>query len=181
MNKKILGVMMALMMTSQLFAGTFDLGITLGTEIHLFEEDFDQSKMKMAWGLSMGLNENWELDLQSASQLIPDFFGDTTLSVLLQRTLLGQRSTGNQIAGLGVNSLVGGGIMFSSYNNEEVYKPTHLLFSLTPITIGTPISGKRERLVTLTLAYNLHTQQVSMLFDVIKYDFYVVGSYQDYL
>ena len=180
MKKKIFSVMIVLLLSFCLFAGTYDLGITLGTNIHLFANEYDESKMKMAWGFTMGLNENWEFDLQTDSQLIPRFFRDATVTVLLQRTLMGQRSTGTKVAGVGVNSLVGAGVLFSDYNPEKVFKLTHLLVSLTPFTIGTPISGKRERMMSLRLAYNLYTQQVSLLFDIVKYDFYVVGSFRDY-
>jgi len=62
----------------------------------------------------------------------------------------------------------------------ERHSLTHLLVSLTPITVGSPVTGKRERLLAVTLAYNLQTKQVGVLFDLLKFDFYVVGSYKDY-
>lgn len=164
-----------------LVAGTFDLGITLGTSAHWGERQYDSSKLKMAWGVSVGISDVWELDVQANSALVPHLFGDTTVSVLLQKSLLGQRSTGTKVAGLGVNTLLGAGLLFSDYFPGDYLMPTHILVSLTPLVVGNPISAKRERAFTVSLAYNFITTQVSVLFDLVKYDFYVVGTYRDYL
>ena len=163
-----------------LVAGTFDLGITLGTSAHWGESSYDSSKLKMAWGVSLGISDDWELDVQANSALVPYFFGDTTVAVLLQKSLLGQRSTGTKVAGLGVNTLLGAGLLFSDYFPGDYLMPTHVLVSLTPLVVGNPISAKRERAFTVSLAYNFITKQVSVLFDLLKYDFYVVGTYRDY-
>lgn len=180
MRKKVLLVCMIIGFAFPLFAGYFDVGLTLGTNAHWGEKDLDPSRLKLAWGASFGLTDVWELDIQTDTQLVPKFLGSHSVSMLVQRTLLGQRSTGGQTAGVGVNSLVGVGAMISPYTPEEKITLSHLLVSLTPITIGSPITGKRERVLTLTLAYNLHTKQVAVFFDLLKFDFYVRGSYRDY-
>ncbi len=180
--RKLCTILVALLFVcTSLFAGTFDLGVTLGTNTHWGDESFDTSKLKMAWGVTMGISDDWELDLQANSSLIPQFFGDTTVAVLLQKSLLGQRSTGTKVAGLGVNTLLGAGLLFTDYFPGDYLLPTHILLSLTPLAVGNPISAKRERAFTLTFAYNFITNQVSVLFDLIKYDLYVVGTYRDYL
>jgi hypothetical protein len=76
---------------------------------------------------------------------------------------------------------MGAGIMISPYREEGTLGVSHVLLSLTPVTIGSPVMGKRERMLSLTLAYNLSNGQIGLLFDLIKYDFYVVGTYKDYL
>ncbi len=180
MHKRMLLLGVVLLFSLPVFAGYFDLGITLGTNAHLYEKDLDPSRMKMAWGVSTGLTDMWELDIQADTRIIPDPFSSSSLSFLLQRTLLGQRSTGTAVAGLGINTMVGAGVMVSSYQEDGALGISHILLSLTPVTIGNPVSGKRERLLSLTLAYNLSNGQVGLLFDLIKYDFYVVGTYKDY-
>lgn len=135
----------------------------------------------MAWGVTMGISDDWELNLQANSALVPQFFGDTSVAILVQKSLLGQRSTGTRVAGLGVNTLLGAGLLFSDYFPGNYFFPTHILLSLTPLAVGNPISAKRERAFTVTLAYNFLTTQVSVLFDLVKYDFYLVGTYRDYL
>lgn len=180
MRKIYLLVVLALLQVS-LFAGTFDLGITLGTTAHWGERTYDTSKLKMAWGVTMGISDDWELNIQANSALVPQFFGDTSVAVLFQKSLLGQRSTGTRVAGLGVNTLFGAGLLFSDYFPGNFFLPTHILLSLTPLAVGNPISAKRERAFTVTLAYNVLTTQVSVLFDLVKYDFYLVGTYRDYL
>jgi len=170
------------LLTVSLFAATFDLGITLGTAAHWGESSqYDSSKLKLAWGVTVGLSDDWELDLQANSALVPQFFGDTTVAVLLQKSLLGQRSTGTKVAGLGVNTLLGAGVLLSDYFPGNYMLPSHILFSLTPFIVGNPISAKRERAFTVMVAYNFLTSQVSVLFDLLKFDFYLVGTYRDYL
>ena len=181
MKKLYISLIALIFLPVSLFAGTFDLGITLGTNAHWGESSYDSSKLKLAWGLTVGISDDWELDLQANSALIPHFFGDTTVAVLLQKSLLGQRSTGTRVAGLGVNSLLGAGLLFSDYFPGKFLFPTHILFSLTPFIVGNPISAKRERAFTVMVAYNFLTSQVSVMFDLLKFDFYLVGTYRDYL
>ena len=182
MRKLCISLVSVLVLQTALFAGTFDLGITLGTTAHWGEQvQYDSSKLKFAWGVTLGISDVWEVDLQANSALVPVFFGDTTVAMLLQKSILGQRSTGTNVAGLGVNTLLGAGLLLSEYFPGGYMMPTHFLFSLTPFTLGTPISTKRERMFSVMLAYNFFTSQVSVLFDLVKYDFYVVGTYRDYL
>jgi len=181
MRKFWISLVALVLLHASLFAGTFDLGITLGTNAHWGDGSHDSSKLKLAWGVTLGINDEWELDLQANSALVPQFFGDTTVAILLQKSLLGKRSTGTRVAGLGVNTLLGAGILFSDYYPGDLLMPSHILVSLTPLTVGNPISVKRERAFTVTLAYNFLTTGVSVLFDLVKYDFYLVGTYRDYL
>ncbi|HKL58459.1 MAG TPA: hypothetical protein VJ863_01060 [Sphaerochaeta sp.] len=181
MRKLHISLVVLILLNACLFAGTFDLGITLGTNAHWGEDSYDSSKLKLAWGVTVGISDDWELDLQANSALIPDLFGDTTIAILMQKSLLGQRSTGTKVAGLGVNTLLGAGLLLTDYFPGDFLLPTHVLLSLTPLAVGNPISAKRERAFTLTLAYNFITNQVSVLFDLVKYDLYVVGTYRDYL
>ncbi|MBI9095884.1 MAG: hypothetical protein JEY71_13515 [Sphaerochaeta sp.] len=181
MRKLCISLVALVLLHTSLFAGTFDLGITLGTAAHWGESTYDSSKLKLAWGVTLGISDDLELDLQANSALIPQLFGDTTVAVLLQKSLLGQRSTGTRVAGLGVNTLLGAGLLFSDYFPGKYLLPTHIILSLTPLVVGNPISAKRERAFSVTFAYNFLTAQVSVLFDLIKYDLYLVGTYRDYL
>jgi len=180
MRKKVLLLSMMIVLALPVFAGYFDVGITIGTNAHLGERNLDPSRLKLAWGSAIGLTDVWELDVQANTQLVPTFVDTTSVSFLLQRALLGQRSSGGQTAGVGINTLIGVGAMISPYTIDGRTTLTHLLVSLTPITVGSPVTGKRERLLAVTLAYNLQTKQVGVLFDLLKFDFYVVGSYKDY-
>lgn len=181
MNKKLFLCSLLCILAFPVSAGYFDLAVTLGANVHMNERDLDPSRMKLAWGLSTGLTDVWEFTVQVDNQLVPYFFQDASISLLTQRTLFGQRSTGSRTAGVGINTLLGMGVMFSEYREQGTFGLSHVLFSVTPLTVGSPVMGKRERLLTLTLAYNLSTGGIGILFDLIKYDFYLVGSYKDYL
>ncbi|MDD7200487.1 MAG: hypothetical protein SPF89_01690 [Sphaerochaetaceae bacterium] len=159
--------------------GCFDLGVTMGTRSHYFEEKYDESKLAVQYGLTMGLSDVYELDVTGTSEVVPDFFEgtNTTMQVLLQRSLLGERNTGTAVSGIGLNTLLGFGVGLSTYHESGEFYPTHLLFSLTPVTIGTPMMGKREKLCTLTLAVNIYDKSVSLYFDLMSFDFYLLGSW----
>lgn len=180
MRKTIAIVCLFLATVPALFAGTFDLGISLGTNAHLYETEYDNQAVKLAWGATVGLTDVWEIDVQANSQLVPTFFGDTNVAVLARRAMLGQRNTGRRLAGVGVNALVGAGVLLSDYRDGETFGLSHLLLSVTPVTIGSPFAGKRERIMSFALAYNLRSGQVSLLFDLVKYDYYVAGTYRDW-
>ena len=180
MRKSVVLLSLLLFLTLPAFAWYFDLALTLGTNVHMFEKDLDPSRMKMAWGASVGLTDVWEFDVQVDTQLVPTFFGSSSISLVGQKALLGQRSTGSSTAGVGINTLVGAGVMISPYTSEGTLGISHLLLTLTPLTVGSPVTGKRERLFALTLAYNLSNQKFALLFDLVKYDFYAIGTYRDY-
>ncbi|AEV30494.1 hypothetical protein SpiGrapes_2737 [Sphaerochaeta pleomorpha str. Grapes] len=180
MKKRMATLLLLFICIPALFAGTFDLGFTLGTNTHFYEHSYDNDAVKFAYGATIGMTDILELDLQANSQLVPRFFADTNVLVMVQRTLQGQRNTGKKIAGIGVNTLVGAGVMFSDYHEGGQFVPTHLLFSVTPITIGSPYAGKRERILSFTLAYNMYNNQISLVMDLLKNDFYVIGTYRDW-
>lgn len=156
----------------------FDLGFSLGTRSH-FLESSDTSKLSIQYGVTMGLSDLWELDFSATTQLVPSFFKDGGLQVLLQRSLLGFRNSGHNVAGMGYNMLFGAGVGFTTYNPEGKFYPTHILLSFTPLAVGSPALRKRERALTLTLAINMYTQQFSIYFDILTDDFYVIGTYKD--
>jgi hypothetical protein len=180
MKKHMAAMAVMLFTVPLLFAGTFDLGFTLGTSSHFYENTYDNETVKFAWGATLGMTDTLELDLQANSQLVPAFFGDTNVSLLVQKALFGQRNTGEKVAGIAVNSLLGAGVMFSDYYGGGQFGPSHLLVSFTPFTIGSPFAGKRERIFSLTLAYNMYSNQVSLVMDLLKYDFYMIGTYRDF-
>lgn len=180
MKKRMATLLLLFTCIPALFAGTFDLGFTLGTNTHFYEQSYDNGAVKFAYGVTVGMTDVLEFDIQANSQLVPRFFGDTNVLMLVQRTLQGQRNTGKKIAGIGVNTLVGAGVMFSDYHQGGQFAPTHLLFSVTPITIGSPFAGKRERVMSFTLTYNIYSSQISLMVDLLKDDFYLIGTYRDW-
>jgi hypothetical protein len=178
----VLSLLLLVLLAFPLFGdglGNFDLGFTLGTRSHFFEKD-DTAKLAVNYGLTIGVSDVWEVDVTASSQLVPGFFADGGLQVMLQRSLLGFRNSGKNIAGMGYNMLAGFGVGFTTYNQYGKFYPTHLLFTLTPAAVGSPSLRKRERLLTLTLGINLYTQQFSLYLDIITDDFYVLGTYKDH-
>lgn len=178
------GLLLALLLAplGALDLGTMDLGFSLGMTSHYFEREYDDEKLAFSYGLTLGLSDVYELDVTGTSELIPDFLeGDSTvLRVMLSRSMLGERSTGTYYSGIGINTLVGFGMGFSTFHEGGEFYPTHLLFSVTPVTVGTPVMGKREKLCTLTLAVNVYEKSVSLFVDLVSFDFYALGSWRQH-
>ena len=60
------------------------------------------------------------------------------------------------------------------------FLPSGVFLNITPITIGTPIHGRRERAFEIGCAYDWFENKFKFTFSFIKLDFYVRGSWRDY-
>ena len=75
-----------------------------------------------------------------------------------------------------MNTLIGIGGFYRTDNNGA-----GPMISITPLTIGSPVSGRRERLFRTAVGYDAVNNGVVVLFSLLDIDFYVRGTYRDYL
>lgn len=132
------------------------------------------------YGMNVGLTSRLEASLWGESMLTPDFFGRNAMGLSFSYALLGERSTGSKIAGPNMNTLLNGGIIFTMNNRWEVFMPTDLYLSITPLTVGSPVNGRRERLLEVGVSWNWFTNEFRVLFSLFKLDYYVRGSWRSY-
>lgn len=157
----------------------FDLGFTVGHGALSFNK-FTGPGLSMTLGLTMGVSQRFEIDVVSLVEIVPHPFGDVVVGAEVAYALLGERSFGDNRAGIGINTYLSAGLLFSDHTPNGNYLPTYLTFSITPVAVGSPYSGKRERLAKMGVAWNFQNNSVSMYWSIALYDYYVVGTWRDF-
>ena len=136
--------------------------------------------LNWSYGISLGLSPRVEMSAWGESTLTPTFFGDGALGLGFSFALLGERSTGSYVPGSAINMLLNTGMLLTLHNPWNIFIPTTFYVSLTPLTIGSPILGHRERLFEMGLAYNWAENSFSFYFSLFKFDYYVHGTWRDW-
>ena len=132
------------------------------------------------YGMNVGITSRLESSIWGESTLTPNFFKKNSMGLGLSYALLAERSNGNKIAGSSLNMLLNGGIIFSCENKWNYFIPTDVYLSITGLTLGSPINGRRQRMMELGVSYNWFTNRVGVLFSFFKFDYYIRGSWRDY-
>ena len=172
MRRAVIAIMLILSLLP-LSAGDYhDISLSIGHGIYRWPE----KGISFSYGVNIGLSERWEMDLWGVSEILPIPFADNMFGIDFSAALLGPRSTASRIAGSGMNTLIGIGGFYRTANNGA-----GPMISITPLTIGSPVSGRRERLFRTAVGYDAVNNGVVVLFSLLDIDFYVRGTYRDYL
>ena len=154
-----------------------DFGISFG---HVAQyDDYHQSGLSTYLGITQGLTEHLELLVFVQTELTPDFLGDAQVGADLACSLLGKRWDKDGFAGAGINLLVSIGILAGTHCEDRVFGLDSLVVKLTPVAMGTPHVGKRNRLCTFGLDWNIRDNQVAFIWNFLISDFYVRGTWRD--
>ena len=173
--KKTIAIILLILVNLSLFAGDyFDVSLGFG-----HYTDFKKANsLSLAYSSTIGLTDRLELILTGVSEVTPEPFSNNELQIGLDFALMGQRSTATEVAGSSTNTLIGGGLIISQAKGR--FLPSGVFLNITPITIGTPIHGRRERAFEIGCAYDWFENKFKFTFSFIKLDFYVRGSWRDY-
>lgn len=176
--KKILLVILLVLLILPLYAKDdhFDIGFTFGHQMSKFKDGIN-----ILTGMQLGLTSNLEMGLWLESTLTPGFFKENSVGLEFSYGLLGKRSTKSFVAGSGINTLLNVGLIVDKMNELEQMNLTSAYISITPLTVGSPISGMRERLITVGVLYNWHKNEFRVLFSLFKQDFYVRNTWREYV
>jgi hypothetical protein len=154
-----------------------DFGISFG---HVAQyDDYHTSGLSTYIGLAKGLTERLELLVFVQTELTPDFFGDAQVGVDLAYSLMGKRWDKDGFAGMGVNMLVSIGILAGNHSQEGAFGLDSIVAKLTPISMGTPHVGKRNRFCTFGIDWNIRDNKVAFIWNILISDFYVRGTWRD--
>ncbi len=181
MRKKCIGLcIVAILCVQGVFAKpALDLGFTFGQGALSFSKYTDPG-LSVVLGTTLGLTQRVELDVTALVELIPNPFASAMLGIEVGVGLLGERSFGDNRAGIGINTMLSAGMLLSDHTPNGQFAPTHVLLAVTPVTVGTPYSGKRERLGKMGVAWNFWDNSFSMYWSVALYDLYVGGTWRDF-
>lgn len=174
-------IALALVITSALSglgAGAYnDVSLTFGHQSGLQNLE----GLNVTYGLNVGLTKRLETSLWGESSLTPGFFQDNALGLSLSYAVMGDRSTGTSVPGSAINMFVNAGLLFTMHNPWDVFMPTTGYVSFTPLTLGSSVLGRRERMFEVGVAYNWAENRFAFFFSLFKFDYYVHGTWRDYM
>ncbi len=170
--KRLVAIILLLLSLTGLAAGDhFDISLSFGHGIYRWPE----RGISFSYGANFGLSERWEMEVWGVSELLPHPFESNMFGIDFSAAVLGPRSTASKVSGSGINTLVGFGGFYRTDNNGA-----GPMLSVTPLTVGSPISGRRERLLKTSVGYDAVNNEVVVLFSLLDIDFFVRGTYRDY-
>lgn len=149
----------------------FDVSLSVGQQSYKWPE----RGISLSYGLNVGLARRLELDMWGVSEIVPMPFASNMFGIELAYAIMGDRSTASKVAGSGINMLVSIGGFYRTDNNGA-----GPMLSITPLSVGSPISGRRERILKTGIGYDAVNNELVVAFSLISIDFYVRGSWRDY-
>lgn len=152
-------------------ADYFDVSLSFGQASYKWPE----KGISFTYGFNVGLTSRLEMNLWGISELVPMPFQSNMFGLDLTFALLGDRSTASKVAGSGLNTLVSIGGFYRLDNNGA-----GPIISITPLSVGSPISGRRERILKTGIGYDAVNNEVVVTFSLISIDYYLRGTWRDY-
>ena len=132
--------------------------------------------VNLSYGMNLGLSGRFEMSLGMVSSLVPEPWGENTVYAEFQAALLGRMSE-REGAGRRMNMLVGLGGFYSF--DSTGYRGAGPYISWTPVTLGNPMSGRRERILRTVFGWDFVNNKAVLAFSPVEFDFYVRGTYRD--
>ena len=137
--KRMLIILLLAISLFPVFGGDFhDVSFSIGEQTYKWPE----RGISVSYGMNVGLTGKLELDLWGISELVPHPFASNMFGAELGIMLLGPRSTATKVMGSGINMMLSVGGFYRTDNNGA-----GPMISITPLVVGTPISGRRERIL----------------------------------
>lgn len=176
MKKRLTLLVLTLVLSSSLFATTHDVSFTFGHQMWLE----NPNGIDLYAGLSVGLSKRVEAGIWYEGMLTPHIFGDNALGLSCTVSLLGDRTNSSYTTASSFNMLVSAGVIFTDHNQYDLFIPTDIYISFTPLVIGSPVYGTREKLCEVGVSYNWFTRKFRFLFSLFKLDWFLYGRVSDY-
>jgi len=171
MKKKAIALILIAMLSIPLFADVFDISLTVGQENY----KWPQNGISFSYGANFGLTKRLEMNVYGISEATPKPFESNMFGLDFSYAILGRRTSGTKISGSGINMLLSLGGFYRTDDNGA-----GLLMSFTPLTVGNPITGRRERLAKVGAGWDFVNNKLVVTFSLMNLDYYVRGSYRDY-
>lgn len=173
MKKRIVLLLVVLILCSAFVsASTFDFALMLGGG-----NFFNPSEgISLSYGASFGISKRVDFSLVGMSEIVPDIGNRNLFMAEFGFAILGSRNTGSKVSGVCVNSVVSvGGFYRTDNNGAGIY------LGLSPLTLGSPTTVKRERGLRTNIGYDFVNKKVLVTFSPLDIEIYLVGTYRDYL
>lgn len=166
-------VLMLLSLSFALGSSVFlkDIGFSFG-HANFFFDKYESLNLGMYNGLTFGLTQKLDCQIGAVFALTPYPYADVSVGIEFNYCFLGERVFDRPNAGVGINSMISVGLYANNHNQDHRFLPTILMLKITPLTVGSPASGKRERLLPIGVAYNFYSKQFSLFLSCFVHDFY---------
>jgi hypothetical protein len=128
-------------------------------------------------GLSLGITRYAEAGISILPRLTPDPFDDIFLEGHAGVSLFGERARESGGPAIYLNGLLDAGILYGMHNlisGEPDYSRAVFL-RITPFALGNPYYGRRERMFSLGLMFDMDSAETSLFLNLIAVDFYLAS------
>lgn len=173
--KKTLILIMMFFLSFTLYSAPFgDIGVRFGHASFVDFKEKNSLEMNVMTGLSFGLTKHVELDLSCLTPVMPKPFRTLTGGFEIGFSFLGERTSDyDNVMGSFLNSVIKLGFFVSTDGQ--------MLISLriSPITLGSPMKGRRESFMPVGIFYNIKKQTLGLYFSFGEFDYYIRGSWRD--
>jgi len=126
-------------------------------------------------GATYGITRYLEAGVAIIPRLTPRPFDDIFVEEHLGVSLFGERVKTSGGPAVYINTLLDAGFLFGAHNvlsGSPDYSRA-LFLRVTPITLGNPYYGRRDRLLSLGLIYDYDANSTSLFVSLIAADFYL--------
>jgi len=130
-----------------------------------------------SFGLTYGLTPRLEAGISLVPRMAPDPFDDILAEGHVGLSLFGDRISGSGAPAIYINTLADIGFILGAHN---VYSGTTeyskaVFVRLTPISLGNPYYGRRDRIFSVGLLYNFDTASASLFINLVAADFFLAA------
>lgn len=129
-----------------------------------------------SYGMTLGLTDRMDLSVVGMTEAVPSFGGRNIIMAEVGFSLMGARNTGSRVSGICVNSVVSLGGFYRMDN-----KGCGVYLGLSPLTIGAPMTVKRERCLRTNIGYDFVNRKLFFTFSPLDIEIYVLGTYRGWM
>ncbi|MFA5852694.1 MAG: hypothetical protein WC820_08335 [Spirochaetales bacterium] len=128
-----------------------------------------------SFGATYGITRYLEAGVAIIPRLTPKPFDDIFVEEHVGVSLFGERVKASGGPAVYINTLLDAGFIFGAHNvisGAPVYSRA-LFLRITPITLGNPYYGRRDRMLSVGLVYDYDANSTSLFVSLIAADFYL--------
>ena len=128
-----------------------------------------------SFGATYGITRHLEAGLAIIPRMTPEPFDDIFVEEHVGVSLFGERVSRSGGPAVYINTLLDAGFLFGAHNvlsGSPGYSRA-LFIRVTPITLGNPYYGRRDRLLSAGIIYDYDANSASLFLSLIAADFYL--------
>ena len=128
-----------------------------------------------SFGATYGITRYLEAGVAMIPRLTPKPFDDIFIEEHVGFSLFGERAKASGGPAVYINSLLDAGFLFGAHkllSGSPDYSRA-IFVRVTPITLGNPYYGRRDRMLSVGLVYDYDANSASLFLTLIASDFYL--------